>query len=59
MGAIGTGAGALSGAGIGAIINGLRGSSKATKYIKKMSEAELEKEIDKLKKKGDLRDLIQ
>lgn len=58
LGAVGTGVGALSGAGIGAIINGLRGSGKASKYLKKMSESQLDEEINKLKKKGDLRDLI-
>lgn len=58
LGAVGAGLGALSGAGVGALINGLRGSKKASKYLKKMSEFQLDEEINKLKKKGDLRDLI-
>lgn len=59
LGAVGAGLGALSGAGVGALINGIRGSNKANKYLKKMSESQLDEEINKLKKKGDLRDLIQ
>lgn len=41
------------------MIGALKNSKKATKYVKKMSESQLDEEINKLKRKGDLRDLIQ